>query len=181
MELLTHIEARSSEDDRLSSEARPCSVLISTRKSPSDSRSPIPKPPTAGSRATIRGRVVGAELIPLGRADEKVKVSGESVDLARLNRILGKEFSRNVAFLWRAVSLLYRTYAWDAFVSLVYEEAQEGQLLGAIASFNENVMPFERIRAQRRVERLPRSPLGKILRSSPDPGRETGDGGVGDG
>jgi acyl-coenzyme A synthetase/AMP-(fatty) acid ligase len=33
-----------------------------------------------------------------------------------------------------------------------------------VRSFNARVLPFERIRAVRRVAAIPRSPLGKLLR-----------------
>ena len=107
----------------------------------------------------------GTSLILLGRADEKVKVSGESVDLARLNRIWeGILAERGVPLAGCLLAL--PDVRLGHVVSLVYEEAQERQVLTAMDSFNEHVMPFERIRAQRRVEHLPRSPMGKILRSN---------------
>ena len=110
--------------------AHPCSPLISTRKSPSDSRSRYPKSADGWFASDDRGRVSGGQLIPLGRADEKVKVSGESVDLARLNRIWeGILAERGVPLAGCLLAL--PDVRLGHVVSLVYEEAQEGQLLGA--------------------------------------------------
>ena len=53
----------------------------------------------------------------------------------------------------------------DERLGSVIHLAVAGEDAGAIVdSFNERVLPFERIRAVHRVRSVPRSPLGKLLR-----------------
>jgi len=84
-----------------------------------------------------------------------LKVGGETVNLGRLDRIL-------------------REIAGDDAVIVAVPDARLGHVIhlastveaGAIVeAFNERVLPFERIREVQRVASIPRSPLGKLLRS----------------
>ena len=90
-----------------------------------------------------------------GRASDFVKIGGESVDLGRLDRIL-------------------RELAGDAAAIVAVPDERLGHVIhlastidadSVVDAFNARVHPFERIRAVHRVDAIPRSPLGKLLRA----------------
>lgn len=158
--LLDHVEAAVGPDGLLHLR----SAALLTAYVHSDGRIERPLDPLGwlctGDRARLDDRV----LVPLGRADEHVKVGGETVDLARLNArleaLLGEAGAATSACL-----VAFPDARLGSVVSLVYERAREAEALAAAARFDAGALPFERIRARRPVEELPRSPLGKILRS----------------
>jgi o-succinylbenzoate---CoA ligase len=100
------------------------------------------------------GSVNGRTLRVLGRSSDFVKIGGESVDLSRLDRVLDG-------------------LGADAAVVAVPDE-RLGHVIGLavasgdadaiVAAFNERVFPFERARSIRRVQEIPRTALGKIIR-----------------
>jgi O-succinylbenzoic acid--CoA ligase len=83
-----------------------------------------------------------------------VKIGGESVDLKRLDRILYELAGDDAAIVAMP----------DERLGFVIHLATtiEPPFVGA---FNDRVHPFERIRAVHRVDSIPRSPLGKLLRA----------------
>ncbi|HWS71184.1 MAG TPA: AMP-binding protein [Thermoanaerobaculia bacterium] len=100
----------------------------------------------------VEGRVLRVE----GRRGEFVKIGGESVDLKRLDRILDE---------------VLRTTGGDAAVFAVPDE-RLGFVIhlaatrdGVAEAFAARVLPFELPRAVHRVDGIPRSPLGKLLRA----------------
>jgi O-succinylbenzoic acid--CoA ligase len=102
------------------------------------------------------GNVEGQTLRVEGRRGEFVKIGGESVDLKRLDRILDE---------------VLRATGGDAAVFAVADE-RLGFVMhlaatrdGIAEAFAARVLPFERPRAVHRVEAIPRSPLGKLLRA----------------
>jgi O-succinylbenzoic acid--CoA ligase len=101
--------------------------------------------------ATIEGRILRVK----GRRGDFVKIGGESVDLARLDHILAG-------------------LGADAAVMAVPDERLGHVIALAVASgdadalaaaFNERVLPFERARSIVRVAEIPRTSLGKIVRT----------------
>jgi O-succinylbenzoic acid--CoA ligase len=102
------------------------------------------------------GEVEGRVLRVRGRAGEFIKIGGESVDLKRLDRIADE---------------VARQFGGDAGV-LAVADARLGYIIHLAVTadeiadaFNARVLPFERARRVHRVARVPRSPLGKILRA----------------
>jgi o-succinylbenzoate---CoA ligase len=101
---------------------------------------------------TIEERILRIE----GRRGDFVKIGGESVDLARLDRILAGTGARDAALV--AVP--------DPRLGNIIELAiASGDAEAIVAKFNEQVLPFERIRGVRQVEAIPRTALGKVIRS----------------
>jgi o-succinylbenzoate---CoA ligase len=90
-----------------------------------------------------------------GRSAEFVKVGGESVDLSRLQQILEERVEADAAVF--ALSDPRLGYVIGLAVA-------SGDVDSAIARFNAGVLPFERVRAVIRVQRIPRTELGKIQR-----------------
>ncbi|HXH38132.1 MAG TPA: AMP-binding protein [Thermoanaerobaculia bacterium] len=101
------------------------------------------------------GEVEGQRLTIYGRAGDFVKIGGESVDLTRLDRILGELAGTEAAIVPVPDERLGHVIHLAATIEA-----------GAIAdAFNARVHPFERIRAIHRVDTIPRSALGKLLRA----------------
>ena len=98
---------------------------------------------------SVDGRVLEIE----GRAGDVIKIGGELVNLRRLDRIL-------------------EALTPDAAIVAVPDERLGFVIHLAVAcdpgtlreQFDARVAPFERIRAVHRVDTIPRSPLGKLLR-----------------
>ena len=147
--VLDHIEARIEEDGRLAIRSEALLTGYGTDEGFVD-------PKTDGwflteDVASIDGRILRVE----GRLGDFVKIGGESVDLARLDRILAE-------------------LGADAAVVPIPDERLGHVIALAIASgdaeavtqaFNARVFPFERARRVLRVAEIPRTALGKIMRS----------------
>ncbi|HEV7923103.1 MAG TPA: AMP-binding protein [Thermoanaerobaculia bacterium] len=102
------------------------------------------------------GRVEGGALEVAGRRGEFLKIGGESVDLRRLDAILDAVRGDVDAAL---VAIA------DERLGHVIHLAVAGEPGAVVEAFNHRVLPFERIRAVHRVEAIPRSSLGKLLRA----------------
>ena len=100
------------------------------------------------------GEVDGRTLRVFGRAGDFVKIGGESVDLKRLDRILYELAGDDAAIVAVADERLGHVIHLATTIEPSFVER-----------FNERVHPFERIREVHRVESIPRSPLGKLLRA----------------
>ncbi|HEY2828590.1 MAG TPA: AMP-binding protein [Thermoanaerobaculia bacterium] len=88
-----------------------------------------------------------------GRPTDFVKIGGESVDLRRLDRILASITSDAAVFAEP-----------DERLGHVIHLAMTRDDPRAVDEFNARVLPFERARGVHRVDEIPRSPLGKVLR-----------------
>jgi O-succinylbenzoic acid--CoA ligase len=100
------------------------------------------------------GGVDGRTLLIAGRAGDFVKIGGESVDLKRLDRIVHELAGDDAAI----VAVPDDRLGHVIHLATVIEPS-------FVDTFNERVHPFERIREVHRVESIPRSPLGKLLRA----------------
>ena len=96
----------------------------------------------------------GQTLRVFGRAGDFVKIGGESVDLKRLDRILSELAGDDAAIVAVAEERLGHVIHLATAIEPHFVDA-----------FNQRVHPFERIREVHRVESIPRSPLGKLLRA----------------
>jgi O-succinylbenzoic acid--CoA ligase len=100
------------------------------------------------------GEVDGRTLRVFGRAGDFVKIGGESVDLKRLDRIIHELAGDDAAIVAVPDERLGHVIHLVTAIEPSFVDA-----------FNERVHPFEKIRAVHRVEAIPRSPLGKVLRA----------------
>lgn len=100
------------------------------------------------------GEVDGRTLRVFGRAGDFVKIGGESVDLKRLDRIVHELAGDDAAIVAVPDERLGHVIHLATLIEPSFVDA-----------FNERVHPFERIREVHRVESIPRSPLGKLLRA----------------
>ncbi|MCM2323026.1 MAG: AMP-binding protein [Oligoflexia bacterium] len=120
------------------------------------------------------GSVEGRFLRVQGRRSAFVKIGGESVDLARLERLFEEarlELRSTLdaavvaipdARLGHHVELAFARGGADGGDSEAIAQAAAEALRGR---YDSKVQPFERIRALRPVARIPRSALGKLLRA----------------
>lgn len=100
-----------------------------------------------------RGALAGNVLEVHGRSGQFVKIGGESVDLMRLGAVLDEV--RGLA----DVALVARPDDRLGHVLVVAAAEEVGSI---VEHFNEKVLPFERVRRIFRVERIPRTELGKV-------------------
>ncbi len=156
MILLPHIEARKQEDGRLA--IRGSSLLTGYCLFGENGNPVFFDPKVDGWFVTEDlGEVDGRVLRVSGRRGEFVKIGGESVDLRHLDSILES---------------VVREVGGDAAVFAVADErlghvihlavTGDGDRIAAL--FAARVLPFERARAVHRVDRIPRTPLGKLVR-----------------
>lgn len=112
-------------------------------------------------RGILSGRVVSVG----GRIGDFVKIGGESVDVASLARLWTRV---QLAFpnLPETVLLAVPEARLGAAIHLFAAgRAEQGDTLAqAVAQFNREALPFERIQALHWLDAIPRSPLGKPLR-----------------
>lgn len=101
------------------------------------------------------GSLQGRELRVTGRRGDFVKIGGESVDLSRLDRILAGIANDAAVF----------AIPDDRLGHVIGLAVTAGDPDEVAARFNELVLPFERARRSVLVSVIPRTPLGKIVRS----------------
>ena len=148
-ELLSHLDARSEPDGRLAFRGSSLLTGYVTEDGLID-------PKVDGWFVSEDfGDVAGRALRVRGRADDLVKIGGESVDLRRLERIAAE---------------IARARNADATV-LAVADGRLGHVIHLVATdesiaaeFDAQVLPFERARRVHHIRVIPRSPLGKVLR-----------------
>ena len=148
--LLPHIEARTDEEWRLSFRGSSLFTGYITEEGFED--------PKVGGwfLSDDIGEVEGRVLRVHGRHGDFIKIGGESVNLARLDRIL-----ESVRAGIDAVLIAVPDERLGHVIQLVAtRDAKE-----LVERFNERVLPFERIRRMHLIDSIPRSSLGKFLRA----------------
>lgn len=103
------------------------------------------------------GSTENGTVRPAGRRGDFVKIGGESVDLARLDAILSALAGSHAALAPVPDERLGHV------IHLFLDETVDADTVAA--AFAERVHPFERPRRIHRVRQIPRSPLGKLIRS----------------
>lgn len=148
--LLDHVEARTDLDGRLAFRGASLLTGYGTEHGLID--------PKAGGWFFTEdlGMLDGGILRVQGRRGDFVKIGGESVDLARLDAILASIAGEHAAVIAVPDARLGQVIHLAADASVDAERVA--------SAFNAGVHPFERARAVHRVVRIPRSPLGKLLR-----------------
>jgi len=108
-----------------------------------------------------KGVVESGCLKMSGRLDDFIKIGGESVLFSRLEAI----FEQSKLKLDYAEDCAIFACPDERLGCVVHLAAIDGDVQELIACYNGEVLPFERIRETRIVEKLPRSPLGKLLKA----------------
>ena len=149
LELLDHVEARVEADGRLAIRS---TSLLSGYATPDG----FVDPRVDGWFVTedfgaVAGRIVRVE----GRRSDFVKIGGEAVDLSRLDRIL--------AGLGADAAVV--AIPDERLGSVIGLAVASGDAAAVASAFNERVFPYERARQVRKVAEIPRTSLGKLIRS----------------
>ena len=158
--LLPHITARAVADGRI--QIKSSALLTGYGLIGADGTARFVDPKEDGWFLTEdRGGVVGNVLTIAGRLGDFVKIGGESVDVARLNRFWEKQSVAGSVLVavpdTRLGAVIHLAAAGDV---------SETALAEAVHAYNAAVLPFERVQQTHRLRVLPRSPLGKLLRSA---------------
>jgi O-succinylbenzoic acid--CoA ligase len=97
------------------------------------------------------------------RGGDFVKIGGESVDFQRLEKIFEAE---SIFLRWKGdASLIVLPHErLGCAIHLAVSTASAGDIQILIDRFHQQVFPFEQIRFVHCIDRIPRSPLGKVLR-----------------
>ena len=148
--LLSHIEARADEEFRLAFRGASLFTGYITEEGFND-----PKVDGWFLSDDI-GEVEGRVLRVHGRHEDFIKIGGESVNLARLDRILESVRAGLDAVLIAAP---------DPRLGHVIQLVATRDAQDVVDRFNERVLPYERIRRAHVIDSIPRSSLGKFLRA----------------
>jgi O-succinylbenzoic acid--CoA ligase len=111
-----------------------------------------------------RGMIQNGQLHVLGRADAILKIGGENVDLACLENHL-QTLRLKMAMDAEVTLIAMPDTRLGHSIYLVSSSSQK-KIKPLVEQFQQSVLPFERIRKICFVPQLPRSPLGKILKSA---------------
>lgn len=153
LHVLPHLEVRSETDGRIA--IRGASLLTAYINEEGLEDPKRPRKRDGWFVTEDLGRVEGRVLRVEGRAGEFVKIGGESVDLGRLDRIMAQVAENKAAIVAMP----------DERLGHVIVAASAVEPAGIVEEFNRRVLPFERIRRAYGVAEIPRSPLGKLLRT----------------
>lgn len=111
-----------------------------------------------------RGQFHDGIITMIGRANNAIKIGGESVDLDRLEESLQKlKEQRGIDIEMTLVPI--PDPRLGHVIHLVVVGQSDLPHEGLMHSFNAQVLPFERIRHCHIVSHFPRSPLGKMMRN----------------
>jgi o-succinylbenzoate---CoA ligase len=112
-----------------------------------------------------RGEIHEGVVTILGRASGLIKIGGENVDVDRLEANFQQIKDKfGIGFEATLVPVPDERLGFTIHLATV-QSNNDSSLERLIQGFNATVLPFERIRGCRFVSHLPRSPLGKIIRS----------------
>jgi O-succinylbenzoic acid--CoA ligase len=148
MQLLPHVQTKVDENHRLflKSEAL-LSGYVHKQK--------LIDPKVDGWFATDdRVEIIDHKLRFMGRLSDVVKIGGESVDLVRLQKIIDLVRGER-----EAIVIAYPDTRLGSVIHLAVDKPFNQK---EIESFNEQVMPFEKIRQVHLLKEMPRNALGKI-------------------
>jgi O-succinylbenzoic acid--CoA ligase len=111
--------------------------------------------------ADVKGRCLEIR----GRTSDRLKIGGEIASLAALQKVLEAQMA-DLPGSDKVALLALPDERLESVVALVAEAAVREEVIAELVDrYNAAVMPFERIRRQFVVERIPRTELGKIRRA----------------
>lgn len=172
LQLLNHADVRTEADGHLAVKA--ASLLSAQIVFSSTGQPTLVDPKKDGwfvseDRGSVQGRVLTIE----GRTTDFVKIGGEGVVMARLEEKLD-ELKLAMKFGADAAIVAAHDERLGAQILLLTDEPESVPSASApceaadaealVGRFNAEVAPYERIRRIHRVERLPRTALGKLQR-----------------
>ncbi len=109
-----------------------------------------------------RGQILSREIQIHGRNQDFLKISGENVNLPRLEAALQKARSQS-AYLGDLALLAVPDSRLGTALHLLLTGTAQAE--GLLAAYHHQVLPVEKIRVVHKLHEIPRSPLGKLLRA----------------
>ena len=161
---LSHVELRVGAEDRI--EIRSRALLTGQLRFGPGGKAVFEDPKSIdGWFATSdRGRIeADGSLVVHGRTQDFVKIGGEGVLLSRLEETL-ERIRLSSGYRHDAALLAAADERLGARIVLVTDASDGLDARRLVDEFNSSVMPFERVRSVHSLEKVPRSPLGKLLR-----------------
>lgn len=158
---LSHVRLRIREDGRIQIDSR--SLLAGQVVLEKDHATWRPHEPGEWFTTDDEGQIeTDGSVTVHGRVGDYIKIGGEGVVMSRLEDRLMR-LRLETPFAEDSALLAVRDERLGAFIVLVTDATEERSRV-LVEKFNTVVAPFERIRQVFRLERLPRSPLGKLQR-----------------
>lgn len=158
LRLLPHLAARAASDGRVELRGASLFTGYATPRGLHDPKR------DGWWRTEDLGRLDGEVLTVVGRADDVVKVLGESVALGALQQTL-EAVMLEAAFAGDAALYAVPDERAGATLRLACAGADRGAAERLRGAFNERVAPYERVSDVVAVGRIPRTELGKVVRS----------------
>lgn len=115
---------------------------------------------TTSDRVSLQGN----HLSPLGRSDRWVKVLGELVDPGAIERELAVLSGGRISASELAVIAVPNERAGHLLVPFFESKAEPADIQKTLLAYQQIAPGFRRLQPAEVVEKLPRSPLGKLLR-----------------
>lgn len=160
LKLLPHITAQVSPDGKLMVKSQALLTAYVNIES-----GEVSDPKVDGWFATEDvGKLEARHLTVKGRSQDFLKIGGESVDFAALEIVFSTLWQEH-GFKGDAALLPVPDSRLGATVVMIVEGLRSDEAKLLIEKFNGLVMPYERIRHICNVAKIPRSELGKLLRS----------------
>lgn len=162
LKILSHVEVACDAEDRVSLKS---TALLTAYAFQNEEDITIFDPKQNGWLKTEDcGRLEAGYLSYLGRSNNLFKVSGEFVDIEQLESVLlgcalAVGYSGDIALFAKSDERLGHV------IHLAYSGGQADAVTAVVDAFNLQVLPFARIRGLHRVEAIPRTPLGKVIRT----------------
>lgn len=163
--VLPHLEASSAEDGRL--RVRGASLLTGYISLNAEGKPCLwdPKDAEGWFNSEDYGHVSEGWVRFEGRASERLKIGGEITNLTMLSALILKE-TRDLIDHRQCSLLAVPDERLEWVVGLATESTADPEAVSLLVErFNASVLPFERIRRQFVVDRIPRTELGKVKRA----------------
>jgi O-succinylbenzoic acid--CoA ligase len=159
LQVLPHLEARSDKEGRI--QVRGASLL--TAYITEGPKLVDPKDSEGWFTTEDLGAVEGRTLIWQGRKQDRIKIGGELVNLAVLSRRFD-QVARDTKLLIDYALLAAPDDRLES-IMILFVAGDQALAEQAVAEFNRDALPYERIRKVHVVDRIPRTDLGKVKRA----------------
>jgi O-succinylbenzoic acid--CoA ligase len=163
LRLLSHMQAKT-RDGRLSLKS---SSLLTTYAYFNEQGIQFSDPKEEGWFFTEdRGEVIGSTLKVHGRHDSCIKIGGETVDRGQLETFFQTACLKVQCRQEAVLAAVQDARLGQKIVLAVAGHEMQSSLEAAIAYYQKNVLPFEKIREVVFIQQIPRTSLGKVQQNT---------------
>lgn len=162
LQILSHVKAKINSDGLLQIQSESLLTGIAQWK---DGKAQFWDPKVDGWYQTSDYcEVNGQILIPQGRGSDFVKISGEGVNLAKLQEQLENLAQKMIPNRWTQVAIVAQTNSRTQYQVELASTLTKSEVEELIQRFNSQVAPYERIKDFKNISEIPRTDLGKLAR-----------------